>query len=47
MFARKGDNWIRLIGLFKLGKGLLFLLVGLAVRGIFWIFDWIMDERMP
>ena len=31
MFARKGDNWIRLIGLFKLGKGLLFLLVGLGL----------------
>lgn len=31
MFARKGDNWIRLIGLFKLGKGLLFLLIGLGL----------------
>jgi len=31
MFAKKGDNWIRLIGLFKLGKGLLFLLVGLGL----------------
>ena len=31
MFARKGDNWIRLIGLFKLGKGLLFFLVGLGL----------------
>ena len=30
MFARKSDNWIRLIGLFKLGKGLLFLLLGLG-----------------
>ena len=30
MLQKKGDDWIRVIGLFKLGKGLLFLLVGLG-----------------
>ena len=30
MFARKGDDWVRLIALFKLFKGLLFLLVRLG-----------------
>jgi len=30
MFEKKGDDWIRLIGLFKLGKGFLFLVVGLG-----------------
>ncbi len=31
MFAKKGDDWVRWVAVFKLFKGLLFLFVGLGV----------------
>lgn len=30
MLRKKDDEWVRLIGLFKLGKGILFLLIGVG-----------------
>jgi uncharacterized membrane protein (DUF2068 family) len=30
MLTRKGDDWVRMIGVFKLCKGLVFLIVGLG-----------------
>jgi uncharacterized membrane protein (DUF2068 family) len=35
MFAKKGDDWVRWIAVFKLVKGLLFFLVGLGFTAFF------------